>query len=292
MATFYNQATLLYNGNVTGSNITTGQIVEVISANKNATTESYNSNGNVTYVVNIINSGNTDFSDLTVTDNLGRYTTDTIPDGVVPLTYVNGSVNYYVNGVKQADPTISATEPLTVEGINVPARSNAAIVYTVRANQYAPLGEDAQVNNTATVSGGGIVNPVVAEAVVNHSDDVNLAISKSLDPAVVPENGTLTYTFAIQNYGSTAAESTDSIVFSDTFNPILNITSVTFNGTPWVSGRDYNYNTATGTFTSVDGSITVPAATYSQDSTTGAWATQPGTSTLVITGNIRSTAST
>ncbi|MCM1132744.1 MAG: hypothetical protein NC340_04660 [Ruminococcus flavefaciens] len=289
MATFYNQATLSYNGNVTGSNITTGEIVGVISANKNATTDNYNSNGNVTYVVNIINSGDTDFTNLTVTDNLGRYTSDEFPAGLVPLNYIADSVSYYVNGVRQANPTVSDNDPLTVEGINVPARSNSAVIYTVRTNPFAPLGENAQITNTATVTGDGIVTPVTAEAVVTHSDDANLAISKSLDPAVVPENGTITYTFNIQNYGSTPADTTDNVIFRDTFNPILNISSVTFNGTQWVRNTDYSYDTTTGDFQSLDGRITVPSATYTQDATTGAWAIQPGTSTLVITGTIAST---
>lgn len=289
MATFYNQATLSYNGNVTGSNITTGEIVGVISANKNATTDSYNSNGNVTYVVNIINSSNTDFTNLTVTDNLGEYTTEAFPAGLVPLNYIAGSISYYVNGVKQADPTVSEEQPLTIEGINIPAKSNASVIYTVRTNPFAPLGEDAQIINTATITGDGIITPVTAEAVVNHSDDANLAISKSLDPAVVPENGTITYTFNIQNYGGKSIADTDDVVFRDTFNPILNISSVTFNGIQWVLNTDYSYDTTSGDFQSLDGKITVPAATYTQDTATGAWAVQPGTSTLVITGSIAST---
>lgn len=289
MATFYNQATLSYNGNVTGSNITTGEIVGVISANKNATTDSYNSNGNVTYVINIINSGDTDFTNLTLTDNLGEYTTDSFPNGLTPLNYIADSVSYYVNGVKQADPTVSDEEPLTISGLNIPAKSNASVIYTVRTNPFAPLGENAQITNTATITGDGIVTPVTAEAIVNHSDDANLAISKSLDPAVVPENGTITYTFNIQNYGSKAVVDTDDVIFRDTFNPILNISSVTFNGTPWVLNTDYSYSTTTGDFSSLDGKITVPAATYTQDASTGAWAVQPGTSTLVITGTIAST---
>lgn len=288
MVAFYNQATISYNGNVTGSNITTGEIVGVISANKNATTDSYNSSGNITYVVNIINSGSTDFKNLTLTDNLGEYTTDNFPDGLTPLNYIAGSVSYYVNGIKQTAPTVTEA-PFTISGINVPAQSNASVIYTVRTNPFAPLGEDAQITNTATITGSGIVTPVTAEATVTHSDDANLAISKSLEPAVVPENGTITYTFNIQNYGSKAVSNTDDVIFKDTFNPILNISSVTFNGVPWESGTDYSYSTADGVFSSLEGKITVEAADYTQDTDTGAWAIQPGTSTLVITGTIAST---
>ena len=35
-------------------------------------------------------------------------------------------------------------------------------------------------------------------------------------------------------------------VITDTFDPILNITGVTFNGTAWTSPEDYTYDAATG----------------------------------------------
>lgn len=290
MAVFYNQATLSYNGNVTGSNITTGEIVATLSADKNAVSDTYTGMGDITYVVSLVNSGSTDFTDLTVTDDLGRYT---LPDGtteVVPLTYVPDTVTYYVNGVKQADPEVSAEDPLTIEGVRVPAGGNAIIIYTARQNQFAPLGTDASITNTVSVTGDCLINPVAADETVTHSTEADLTISKSLDPLVVSENGTVTYTFTLQNNGSTAAGAEENAIFRDTFDPILNISSVTFNGTPWVRGTDYTYDTATGEFTSLGGRITVPAATYSQDETTGAWAIQPGTSTLVITGSICSSA--
>ena len=50
MATFYNQATLSYNGNTTTSNITTGELVEILSATKTAVTDTYQSEGRITYV--------------------------------------------------------------------------------------------------------------------------------------------------------------------------------------------------------------------------------------------------
>ena len=153
MATFYNQATLSYNGNVAGSNITSGRIIETLSATKNALVSTYTTTGDVTYVISIINSGNTDCTALTLTDNLGSYT---LPDGtteVVPLSYVNGTVNYFVNGIQQPSPEVTDTEPLTITGISVPAQGNAIIIYTARPNQYAPLGTDASITNTVTVEG-------------------------------------------------------------------------------------------------------------------------------------------
>ncbi len=286
MATFFNQATLSYNGNVADSNITTGRIVETLSATKNALTPTYTGTDDITYVVSVINSGDTAFTNLTITDDLGRYTLADGTTEVVPLTYVSGTVNYFVNGVLQAAPTVSDTEPLTITGISVPAEGNAIIIYSARPNEFAPLGEDASITNTVTISGSSSITPVTASETVTNSTEPELTISKALEPDVVTENGTITYTFDIRNYGGTATDLTDDVIFRDVFNPVLDITSVTFNGTPWVIGADYTYNTATGEFTSVNGSITVPAATFSQDPATGVWTTEPGVSTLVITGTI------
>lgn len=116
IATFYNQATLSYNGNVTTSNITTGELLEVLSATKTALIDTYTSNDNVTYIINIINSGTTAFNGLTITDNLGS-TTATVsgaPTTVYPLTYVTESAQYYVNGVRQTDPSATVNPGVSV----------------------------------------------------------------------------------------------------------------------------------------------------------------------------------
>ena len=64
-----------------------------------------------------------------------------------------------------------------------------------------------------------------------------------------------------------------------------NIT-VTFNGTTWVEGVNYTYNETTGEFASIGGQITVPAAAFTRDTTTGALIVNPGVSTLTVTGTI------
>ena len=53
MATFTNQATLRYNGNVVNSNITTGELLEVLSATKTAVIDTYSQGSDITYVINI-----------------------------------------------------------------------------------------------------------------------------------------------------------------------------------------------------------------------------------------------
>lgn len=284
MATFTNQATLSYNGTVTNSNIITGELQEALSATKYAALESYTSGGDVAYVINIINSGTTAFSGISVSDNLGSYTVGA--NTVVPLSYRAGSVKFFVDGVLQAAPTVTAGPPLVFSGLNIPAGSNAAIVYEAAVNQYAPMAVGGVITNEATVSGTGVTPSIVAAETVTADAAAMLSITKSLSPAVVTENGQLTYTFTIQNMGNTAATVADNVILTDTFNPILNNISVSYNGTAWSPTVNYTYNTATGLFSTVTGQITVPAATYTQDPVTGAWSVEPGVSTLTVTGTV------
>ena len=104
--------------------------------------------------------------------------------------------------------------------------------------------------------------------------------------AAVTVSVAVTYTFVIQNSGNEAVVATDNAAISDTFDPILSALSVTFDGATWTQGVQYNYNQATGLFTTVPGQIVVPAATYTQDPVTGAYTVTPGIATLVVTGTI------
>jgi uncharacterized repeat protein (TIGR01451 family) len=283
MATFYNQATLSYNGNVVNSNITSGELLEVLSITKTAVSANYRAGGNVTYVISIVNSGTVPYAGLVVTDNLGAY-----PFGeqtLTPLTYVDGSVHYFINGVEQAAPLVDAGPPLTISAVTIPAGGNATLVYEADVNSVAPLGVGGSIVNEVTLSGGSIT-PVSATETVTPDGDPVLSISKSVSPAVVVDNGQITYTFIIQNQGNTEAIATDNVVITDTFDPILSDLAVTVNGAPFVAGTDYTYDPATGVFATLAGRITVPAATYEQDATTGVVITTPGVTVVTVTGTV------
>lgn len=283
MPTFTNRATLTYNGGATDSNTVVGNIIETLTIAKNAQTDTYTAGSVVTYVVSLVNSGNTSFTGLTVTDNLGAYSFD--GQTLYPLNYVDGSLLYYVNGVLQATPTVTAGPPLTVTGISVPSGGNAILIYNAEVGNTAPLGADSTIVNTATVSGQGLAEPISASETINTSDAPDLAITKALSPTSVAENGEITYTFVISNYGNTAAVATDNLAVNDVFDPILAITSVTLDGTPIAVGTGYTYDGVTGAFSTVQGVITVPAATFIQEPD-GTYTTVPGTATLVVTGTV------
>ncbi len=284
MAVFTNQATLSYNNTVTNSNVATGQILDVLSVTKTPLVDNYLSNDRITYVVSIVNSGNTPVTGITVDDDLGAYTLETAT--YYPLNYIDGSVQYYVNGALQADPTVTAGPPMTISGITIPAGGNATIIYEARVTEFAPLAAQTAIVNNAAVNGAGITTPVLASATVTASSEPDLAISKSVSPTTVTENSRLTYTFIIQNYGNVEADAGDNAVITDTFDPRLTDLAVSFNGTPWAEGTNYTYDENTGLFTTTAGQITVPAATYTQDETTGVLTTDPGVSTLTVTGTV------
>ena len=283
MATFTNQATLRYNGNIVNSNITTGELLEVLAATKTAVIDTYNQGSDITYVIQIVNSGAAAFTGLSITDNLGEYAFGA--GTLVPLDYVAGSVQYYVNGILQPAPTVTAGPPLVISGLNVPANGVTTVIYVARANQYAPLDLESLITNTAVISGGG-VTPITVTETVTPESGARLTVAKSMCPTTITENSSLAYTFVIQNTGNTPALVADNVAITDTFNPILTGLLVSWNGVTWTEGVEYTYSEATGEFATVPGQITIPAATYTQDPVTGEWIVEPGVGVLTVTGTV------
>lgn len=284
MAEFTNQATLIYNDTVANSNVVIGNIIQPLSAEKTAVRSIYTADGALTYVISLTNSSTVSYTGLTVTDDLGAYTLNQTK--LVPLSYIDGSVKYYVNGVLRTAPTVTSADSLAITGISVPAGGNAVIVYEVRPNNFAPLDSEATITNTASITGNGIAEAITASETVSAEPSAVLSISKSLSPSTVTANGQITYTFVIQNTGNIAADTALGAVVTDTFDPVLkNITAV-FNGTTLTTGTDYTYDQTTGVFTTSPGTITVPAAAFTRDETTGAVQITPSIGILTVTGTI------
>ena len=283
MAFFTNQAQLRYGNEITNSNITVGEIQEVLTVTKTAVKETYRQGETVTYIISIVNAGTAEYTGLTLSDDLGSY--DFGATTRTPLDYSAGTIRYYQNGVLQTAPTVEAGPPLTITGVNVPAGGNATIVYETRLNAYAPLQLEAEITNVVTVS-GTCVSGITASETVSAVAEPVLSITKSVSPVPVTECGRLTYTFVIQNTGNVPADSKTEVSVTDTFDPVLRNLTVTFNGTAWSDPTNYTYNETTGMFRTVPGAVTVPAATYTQNSETGEWSTSSGVSTLMVTGTI------
>ena len=164
--------------------------------------------------------------------------------------------------------------------------NDALLIYEAEPNGYAPPAAGGTITNTASITGNGLTTPLTAQATVAAGETLRLSISKCMSPTSVVENGTVTYTFYLQNSGNTATAAADYVIVTDTFDPILSGLTVTLDGAPLTLGTDYTYDTATGAFATTAGTITVPAAAAAQDAETGLWRITPGVTKLVITGTV------
>ncbi|MBQ8905290.1 MAG: hypothetical protein IJY85_02850 [Ruminococcus sp.] len=281
MAFFTNRATLTYNDRTVTSNTVRGEILDPVSLTKTTASETYCIGDCITYVIAIRSCG-CPVSGLTLTDDLGAYPFNNTT--LVPLTYQEGSLLYYQNGVLQPTPFVSDTSPLTVNGLGIPAGGTAMLIYTVNVNEFAPPA--GVITNTATlvVPEG---NEVTATETITGECEASLSIVKGISPSTICESGTITYTFTIYNSGSTAITAEDGVVVEDLFDPALSNLTVTINGVSRTGDPTaYTYNAATGAFATLPGAVIVPAATYTQDPVTGAYTVTPGETEIVITGTI------
>lgn len=284
MAQITNQAKLSYNGTVVNSNVAVGEIVQVLTATKTAVPDVYAQGATVVYAISIVNSGAAPVTGVTLSDDLGGY-----PFGettLYPLTYTEGSVKVFENGTLLTDPvTVTPGAPLEISGLTVPAGGNVTVLYAATVNSFAPAEAGNTINNTVTVDGTGIT-PFDASAVINAQTEPSLTITKSISPETVTENGTVTYAFLIQNFGAGAADASANVTVTDTLDPVLTSLTAVLDGEPMERTTTYTYSEETGSFETVAGAITVPAATFTQDAQSGEWTVSPGSTTLTITGTV------
>lgn len=230
-----------------------------------------------------MNTGTAAITDYTVTDNLGGYTVGA--NTVYPLAYNAGTVRYYINGVLQTAPTVTAGPPLTVTGLTVPAGGSAVLIYETTATPVAPLATGSSITNTGD-----------DHRRRSHKPDHRAGDGGDREQRrALHQQGAL----ADDRYGKRPdhlhvrhfqhrqhrSDGDGNVVVTDTFAPILRNIAVTYNGTAWTEGTNYTYNAATGVFTTLAGQITVPAASFTQN-TDGTFTVTPGTATLVITGTV------
>ena len=283
MATFQNQATLIFGSSRINSNTTEGEIVDAVTVTKSAVSAGYGEGDAVAYAIGIVNGGTAALTSLTLTDDLGAYTA---ADGTlaVPLEYVEDSLRYYLNGELLPTPTVVAGDTLTVSGISVPAGEGAVLVYEARTNGKAPLAIGSAITNTATLTGTPVAD-LTATATVPVREEPRLSITKTASPDTLTGGGEITYGFIIQNTGNAPVVATDNLTVTDLFSPILSGITVTLDGATLTEGIGYTYDEASGSFTTLPGAITVPAASYST-LPDGTVTVTPGVTVLRVAGTI------
>ncbi len=281
MAIITNQANLTYTYGTTtasvASNVATTEMNAALSAAKRVLDESYRLGSDLTYILSFENSGSSAITNLPVLDNLGAYTPEGAAAPVQPLTYT-GPAALYIDGVfsSELSPTVQEGGVLfTIP--EIPAGSNALLVYQATVNGFAELSPGSEIGNTASI---GTTDPQTVSATVPAASYADVSITKEMAPDPVSTGDTMTVTFTIENRGN--ADATD-LVLTDAFPLALSDVSVTVNCAPI---PDFTFENSTLTLPSgTQTTLSVPAATFTQDET-GAVTVIPGKLTVVLTGTV------
>lgn len=280
MAEFHNQAMLSSVEGTIMSNEIHGKVMDRIEVNRESLPGCYAVGDNIGYVIQIINNSDIDYSNLTVTDNLGKNMM------ITPLDYTQEPAKYYINGEPQGEITPKATMPLIFDKISVPAGETAAVAYNLKVNENAPFGEGAAITTTTSVTHSTLCSPVTAQDIIEICNQPRLSIIKNACPLTVTEGDYITYTFTVENRGVSEADADDKIVLTDVFNPRLGGISVTYNGEIWQKGIDYDYSETTGFFKS-KAVIKVPAAGVQMEDSINSKIIKPGISVITIRGKVK-----
>lgn len=284
MAVITNQANLTYTyGTTTAtvvSNIASTELTAPLTAEKRTLDAAYRLNTDLTYIISLSNESGTALTDLPILDNLGAYTPDGAAAPVRPLTYA-GPAALYIDGVFSTELTPAPQEDGVLFTIpEIPAGSSALLLYKATVNGFAPLTPGSVIENTATV---GETDPVTVTTSVPVASYADVSITKEMAPDPVTDGEMMTVTFTIENRGNEAATDLQLV---DDFPLALSDVAVTVNGAPITDFTFVNSTLTVPAAGSTQTTLSVPAATFSQDATTGMVTVVPGVLTVVMTGTV------
>lgn len=287
MATIENFATVSYtSGGVSEtkvSNLAEIGLESAISFTKATLGDTYSEDSVITYILSMSNTSSSPISNVSVSDDLGSFVFNT--SELSPLSYASPALLLIDGQDVSAQLTTDTTDPqlITFSFPTLPAGATANIVYRASVNEYAPLDVGATITNTATLTSDSDCADGSASATITALSAANVSVFKQMSPNPVVCGDTVTYTIRVYNYGNIEAE---DLVLSDTFNPAPTSVTVSRDGTLLLA-TDYTYTDGTLTVPSTaDSPVSVPAATFTRDATTGIVTVTPGIVEYVVTGVI------
>ncbi len=280
-----NRARLTFQyGTLTGnvfSNVATTTLQGPLSIEKTAVGNRYNGQDEITFVISFTNTTNNTLTDLVVNDDLGSYIVPGSSAVATPLDFI-GPAALFING-----DFVSYLQGQTGQnGVffnvnNLESGDNAIIVYKTRVNEYAPFTSQSTITNTAVITADGLEDSESAESTIYIGAYADVSIVKTMTPDPVQSGDTITYNFALYNYGNTAAT---NVVLTDALRPAPDINSVSINGNV-ISPSEYSYVGGVLTLPVGNNTLTIPAATYTQ-SGSGLITKIPGLVTVTVVGTI------
>lgn len=287
MPTIENFATVTYTSDGVAttrvSNLAEIELNSSLSFSKVTLGDTFTATSSVTYVLSVTNGSASTVNNLVVTDNLGTFVLGTTE--ITPLTFEEPAL-LLINGQDasaQLTTDTSVAGSVTFSFPTLAPGATANIIYNALPNGFAPLASGSTITNTATLTSDSACADGNATATVTVADAADIEVVKTMSPNPAICGDTVTYTIRIYNYGNIPAE---NVQLTDTFTPAPENISVFRNGV-LLTGTTYTYIDGTLTVppTGVDGD-TVPAATFTRDSVTGAVTVSPGVVEYVITGTI------
>lgn len=287
MATIENFATVRYTSNGTPltrvSNVAEIGLTSSVTFSKVSLGSEYTADGTITYILTISNTSSTPLTTLTVTDDLGTFTEGALT--LTPLTYVGPALLLVDGQDVTAQLTVDSKNPASVV-FSIPALAAGAtanIIYEAAVNAFAPLDGEGTITNAATLITDADCADGTATATVTAASAADVSVLKQMSPNPVVCGDTVTYTIRIYNYGNAPAEDVQLV---DAFDPAPTNITVSRNGV-LLTGTDYTYVGGVLTVPPTGGTLdTVPAATFTRDTTTGEVIVTPGVVEYVITGVI------
>ena len=265
------------------SNIAEIALESAVGFTKTSVGATYRDGSVITYILTVTNSSGSPISGSTITDNLGTYVFGA--SELTPLTYVSPAV-LLINGQDvsaQLSVDTSVAGSLIFGIPTIPAGATANIIYNAQANEYAPLTLTSSITNTSTLESTSECAYSTASATVTVANAANVSIIKQMSPNPVICGEAITYSIRIDNYGNAAA---DNVVLTDEFNPAPANITVSRDGILLI-GSEYNYVDGTLTVPNATAApISVPAATFTQDATTGIISIIPSVVEYTVIGTI------
>lgn len=287
MATIENFATVSYtSGGVTEtkvSNLAEIGLASAVTLTKSALGATYGEDSVITYILTVTNTASTPLNNISITDDLGTFVFGT--NELIPLTYTSPALLLIDGQDMSTELTVddSTTGSLAFSFPTLPAGATANIVYRATVNEFAPLELGSTIVNTATLQSDSDCAEGTASETLTVNEAANVSVFKQMSPNPVVCGDLVTYTIRIYNYGNIPAE---NVRLTDNFDPAPTNITVSRDGA-LLGSEEYTYENGLLTVPAGDNdAVTVPAATFTRDVTTGVVAVTPGMIEYVITGRI------
>lgn len=259
------------------SNVTDLIVSDSIVLTKESLETNYFLDSNITYIISIENNSELPLFNVRLKEDLGTYPTDDSPIYVTPLKYMD-TFKCYLNGkIKNIENPKSYSDKIVFEIDCIPKASTLIIVYLCKANAKAPLSKNDSITNTSYLLIPSMQKSVVASSAITPLEKADIKIIKQIKK--ISESG-VDFNLSIYNYGNTPAT---NVIIKDTFEQSFSKLKIFVNSQS-VKNSDYSYlsNKLTFPTASSDYSISVPAATFSRDKTSGKFSINPGVMNILI----------